>query len=128
MSVLVSMKVSGDTDAFQKALAERGSEFKEIGDPARGAGAIHHRFGIADGVLLVIDEWETAEQFHTFLGDRNFKRSSAPSVDLRHPQRSRSPRQSHPRTSSEPLAPRLPLVRGAHRARCAMGQGAAIRG
>ena len=69
MSVLVSMKVSGDTDAFQKALAERGSEFKEIGDRARDVGAIHHRFGIADGVVLVIDEWESAEQFQAFFGD-----------------------------------------------------------
>ena len=32
-------------------------------------GAIHHRFGIGDGFVVVIDEWETAEQFNTFFGD-----------------------------------------------------------
>jgi hypothetical protein len=66
MSVLVSIKVAADTDAFQKALAERGSEFKEIGDRAQGVGAIHHRFGIGDGFVLVVDEWETAADFEQF--------------------------------------------------------------
>jgi hypothetical protein len=69
MSVLVTVKVTGDTDAFQKALLERGSEFKEIGDRAQGVGAIHHRFGIGDGFVLVVDEWETAEQFEQFFGN-----------------------------------------------------------
>ncbi len=69
MSVLVTIKVTGDTDAFQKALADRGSEFKEIGDRAQGVGAIHHRFGIGDGFVLVVDEWETAEQFQQFFGN-----------------------------------------------------------
>ena len=69
MSVLVTVKVTADTEAFQKALADRGSEFKEIGDRAQGVGAIHHRFGIGDGFVLVVDEWETAEQFQKFFGD-----------------------------------------------------------
>lgn len=69
MSVLVTIKLTGDTDAFQKALADRGSEFKEIGDRAQGVGAIHHRFGIGDGFVLVVDEWETAEQFQQFFGN-----------------------------------------------------------
>jgi hypothetical protein len=69
MSVLVTMKVTGDTGAFQKALSERDSEFKEIGDRAQGAGAIHHRFGIGDGFVLVVDEWETAEKFEEFFND-----------------------------------------------------------
>ena len=69
MSVLVTIKVQGDTDAFQKALADRGNEFKQIGDRAQGVGAIHHRFGVGDGFVLVVDEWETAEQFQQFFGD-----------------------------------------------------------
>ena len=69
MSVLVTIKLTGDSDAFQKALADRGSEFKEIGDRAQGVGAIHHRFGIGDGFVLVVDEWETAEQFQQFFGN-----------------------------------------------------------
>jgi hypothetical protein len=69
MSVLVTVKVTGDTDAFQKALSERGTEFKEIGDRAQGVGAMHHRFGVGDGFVLVVDEWETAEQFEQFFGN-----------------------------------------------------------
>jgi hypothetical protein len=69
MSVLVSIKVAGDTDSFQRALADRGAEFKEIGERARGVGAIHHRFGVGDGFILVVDEWESADQFHAFFGD-----------------------------------------------------------
>jgi hypothetical protein len=69
MSVLVTVKVPADTDAFQKALAERGSEFKDIGDRAQGVGAIHHRFGVGDGFVMVVDEWETAAAFETFFGD-----------------------------------------------------------
>jgi hypothetical protein len=69
MSVLVTAKVSGDTDAFRKALSERGSEFEEIAARARGVGAIHHRFGIGDGYVLVVDEWQSADEFEKFFGD-----------------------------------------------------------
>lgn len=69
MSVLVSVKVAGDTESFQRALVDRGAEFKEISDRARGVGAIHHRFGVGDGFILVVDEWESAEQFQAFFGD-----------------------------------------------------------
>jgi hypothetical protein len=69
MSVLVTVKVTGDTDVFQKALADRAGEFKEIGDRAQGVGAIHHRFGVGDGFVLVVDEWDTKEQFEQFFGD-----------------------------------------------------------
>jgi hypothetical protein len=69
MSVLVTVKVPGDTTSFQRALDDRGGEFKAIGDRARGVGAIHHRFGVGDGFILVVDEWETAEQFEQFFSD-----------------------------------------------------------
>ena len=48
MSVLVVVKVSGDTDAFQKALADRADEFVAVKDRAIEKGAIHHRFGIGE--------------------------------------------------------------------------------
>ncbi|HKC29344.1 MAG TPA: hypothetical protein VKB75_15120 [Jatrophihabitans sp.] len=66
MSVLVAVKIKGDTDLFEKALADRAAEFAEIAERGRSAGAIHHRFGIGDGYVLVVDEWETAEQFQDF--------------------------------------------------------------
>lgn len=69
MSVLAVVKVPADTAAFQKALANRGDEFQAIGNRAKSNGAIHHRFGVGDGCVVVVDEWETAEQFQEFFGD-----------------------------------------------------------
>jgi hypothetical protein len=69
MSVLITVKVSGDTDTFRRALTDRSSEFKEIGERAQGVGAIHHRFGVGEGFVVALDEWETVEQFEQFFGD-----------------------------------------------------------
>jgi hypothetical protein len=69
MSVLISMKITGDTDVFRKALADRGNEFAEIAERARPKGALHHQFGVGDGFVLSVDEWESAEQFQAFFAD-----------------------------------------------------------
>jgi quinol monooxygenase YgiN len=70
MSVLVIAKIQGDTAKFRQALADRAGEFTKIADMARGsAGAIHHRFGIGDGYVVVVDEWESADQFQKFFAD-----------------------------------------------------------
>ena len=69
MSALTVVKVPGDTTEFQKALADRGSEFEEIAERAKSAGALHHRFGIGDGFVLVVDEWESGEQFVAFFSN-----------------------------------------------------------
>jgi hypothetical protein len=69
MSVLVVMKVSGDVATFRKALEERADEFAAFGERARGVGAIHHRFGIGDGYVVVVDEWESPADFEKFFGD-----------------------------------------------------------
>jgi quinol monooxygenase YgiN len=66
MSVLVIGKFQGDTAKFREALASRGDEFAKIADQARAEGGIHHRFGIGDGFVMLIDEWETAEHFQKF--------------------------------------------------------------
>ena len=69
MSVLVIGKFQGDTAVFRQALVDRADEVAAIGARARTAGAIHHRFGIGDGFVMVIDEWEAAEQFNAFFSD-----------------------------------------------------------
>ena len=35
----------------------------------RAAGALHHRFGIGDGYVVVVDEWESVQQFEQFFGN-----------------------------------------------------------
>jgi hypothetical protein len=69
MSVLVIVKFQGDTAVFRQALQDRGEEFTTIAERGRVAGAIHHRFGIGDGFVMVSDEWESAEQFEAFFSD-----------------------------------------------------------
>ena len=69
MSVIVTAKIKGDVAAFRKSLDERAGEFEKTAERGREAGAIHHRFGIGDGYVLVVDEWESVEQFEKFFGD-----------------------------------------------------------
>ncbi len=66
MSVLVTMRVQGDTDQFRRFVENEGDRLRGIADAARSAGCIHHRFGVGEGYVLVVDEWESAEAFQTF--------------------------------------------------------------
>jgi quinol monooxygenase YgiN len=69
MSILAIVKIQGDTAKFRQSLVERGDEYAKMADSARSAGAIHHRFGVGDGVVLVVDEWESAQHFEQFFSD-----------------------------------------------------------
>ena len=69
MSTLVVMKFKGDTETFRRALTERAAEFTRIADAAQGAGGVHHRFGIGDGEVVVMDEWESVAAFQKFFSD-----------------------------------------------------------
>jgi quinol monooxygenase YgiN len=69
MSTLVVGKFTGDTATFRQALETRGEEFAAIADRAKQAGCIHHRFGVGDGFVIIVDEWESAEQFQRFFAD-----------------------------------------------------------
>lgn len=66
MSVLVISKFKGDTAKFRQVLTERAGDMVKFSDQARAAGGIRHRFGIGDGFVVVVDEWETVEQFQQF--------------------------------------------------------------
>jgi hypothetical protein len=67
MSVLVTMKVQGDTVQFRRFLATEGERLRGLGESARDAGAVHHRFGVGDGFVVVVDEWHRAESFQRFI-------------------------------------------------------------
>jgi hypothetical protein len=69
MSVLIIAKFQGDTATFRQALTERAGEFEKIADTARPAGCLHHRFGIGDGYVVIVDEWESVEHFQQFFGN-----------------------------------------------------------
>ena len=69
MSILVIGKFQGDTAVFRQALTDRADEFAKITDGSRAAGAIHHRFGVGDGFVVIVDEWESVEQFQQFFAN-----------------------------------------------------------
>jgi quinol monooxygenase YgiN len=69
MSVLIIAKFQGDTDKFRRSLEERGDEFAKFSEASKGVGGLHHRFGIGDGFVLVVDEWESVEQFQAFMAN-----------------------------------------------------------
>jgi hypothetical protein len=69
MSVLVIGKFPGDTVKFRQSLTDRAEEFAKISDRAKAAGGLHHRFGIGDGFVVIIDEWESVERFQQFFSD-----------------------------------------------------------
>ena len=69
MSVLITVKFQGDTDMFRQALADRADEFVKASDASRVAGAIHHRFGVGDGFVMVFDEWDSFEHFEQFFSN-----------------------------------------------------------
>jgi hypothetical protein len=69
MSVLIIAKFQGDTAAFRQALEERAGEFAKYGESAKAAGSIHHRFGVGDGYVVVVDEWESVGHFEQFFGN-----------------------------------------------------------
>jgi quinol monooxygenase YgiN len=69
VSVLVTAKFQGDTATFRQALADRTEEFAKLKESAMAAGGIHHRFGVGDSFVLVVDEWESPQHFERFFGD-----------------------------------------------------------
>jgi quinol monooxygenase YgiN len=69
MSVLITGKFQGDTAKFRQALTDRAGEFAKISDTAAAEGGLHHRFGIGDGFVVMVDEWETAEHFQRFFAN-----------------------------------------------------------
>ena len=69
MSVLIVGKFQGDTAKVRRAFVDRADEFVKIADEAKAAGAIHHRFGIGDGMVMIVDEWESVEHFEKFFGN-----------------------------------------------------------
>jgi hypothetical protein len=69
MSVLIIGKFEGDAAKFSEALQTRGPEFEQISERAKAQGAVHHRFGLGDGFVVVVDEWGSVEQFQSFFSD-----------------------------------------------------------
>lgn len=67
VSVLVVMTVAGDTAKFESFMAENPDRVLELTKQAKAAGCLAHRFAVGDGQVVVVDEWENADQFQAFI-------------------------------------------------------------
>jgi quinol monooxygenase YgiN len=69
MSVLIIAKFKGDTAKFRQSMVDRAGEFAKIAEESKAVGGLHHQFGIGDGYVLVVDEWESVEHFQNFMAN-----------------------------------------------------------
>jgi heme-degrading monooxygenase HmoA len=66
MSKLIIVLVPGDIDVFRRSLTEYATDYERIAADARMEGALHHRFGVTDDAVMIVDEWESEEAFRAF--------------------------------------------------------------
>jgi heme-degrading monooxygenase HmoA len=67
MAVLMVLKAQGDPSELERNAAANPDRLVGITDRAKANGLISHRFyGNDSGTIMVVDEWETEDGFHTF--------------------------------------------------------------
>jgi hypothetical protein len=66
VSVFMTLWVEGDPAAVEARAAAEPETMQKILDMAKQHGCLYHRFYGQDGQILVVDEWESEEGFHTF--------------------------------------------------------------
>ena len=67
MSVLMTMRMAAESEKLEKAAADDPTKLHGIVEYAEGHGLIAHQFWGADGQVMVVDEWETQQDFEQFL-------------------------------------------------------------
>jgi heme-degrading monooxygenase HmoA len=65
VTIIAHFPVSDVAKAIE-ALQSHSALLEEITEDTKGSGLLHHKFVAGDGEVVVIDEWETAEQFQSF--------------------------------------------------------------
>lgn len=73
MSMLITAEILGDTEKFRTSLTERAQDYELIAANAKVAGALHHRFGIGSGSILIVDEWTDETSFRAFFGQQELQ-------------------------------------------------------
>ncbi|WP_427889262.1 hypothetical protein ACQHIV_38495 [Kribbella sp. GL6] len=66
MSVLMTMRVTGDPAAIEKLGADNGALFQGVVADATSRGLISHHFYGSKSEVLVVDEWPDEESFQGF--------------------------------------------------------------
>ena len=66
MSVYVTLRVTVDPAAFEKAAAEQADRIGRIMEIAKSNGLIAHRWFRGDDEVMAVDEWPDADSFQAF--------------------------------------------------------------
>lgn len=66
MSVIVTLRVSGDPNKLEQLAAENPDAIRGISERAKAHGLSAHRFYGSEGQIMVVDEWPDPESFHAF--------------------------------------------------------------
>ena len=66
MSVIMTLRASGDPARMEQLAAEMGDDLRAIAERAKEHGLLAHRFYGSDGQIMVIDEWPDAASFQAF--------------------------------------------------------------
>jgi quinol monooxygenase YgiN len=69
MSVIVTLRVSGDPKAAESFFQGDPERIERIMAIAQSHGLIAHRFYGSEGKIMVIDEWPDAESFQAFFAE-----------------------------------------------------------
>jgi hypothetical protein len=70
MSVIMTLRVSGDPQALERLAQEDRDRMQSILEAAKKHGLIAHRFYGSDGQIMVVDEWPDAESFQRFFDEQ----------------------------------------------------------
>jgi heme-degrading monooxygenase HmoA len=68
MTVMMGLRISVDPARFEKVVAGNPDRVIQIAERAKQGGALHHRFYASEAgdEVLVVDEWESADDFQRF--------------------------------------------------------------
>ena len=66
MSVIMTLRVSGDPQALERMAREDPARSQRIIESAKSHGLIAHRFYGSESKIMVIDEWPDPQSFHAF--------------------------------------------------------------
>ena len=66
MSYLMIMRIDANADDLERVTEENGDAMNAIAQRGRDMGAIHHAFYVGDGEAVVVDEWDSPENFQRF--------------------------------------------------------------
>jgi quinol monooxygenase YgiN len=70
MSVIMTLRATGDPDALEQLAARDADSMRTIAERAKEHGLIAHRFyGSDDGRIMIVDEWPDAQSFQSFFAE-----------------------------------------------------------